>query len=163
LLFRAAMTEKSDSTLLHFDLSQIVIGAFFDTFNELGGGFPEKVVSRALAIAIREKGLTVVQEMELPVWFRGRSIAIFQADLVVENKLIVEVKTAPEIQEFHRVQLLHYLKATDIEVGLIVNFGREPKFRRQVYENSRKLRHYPEPSGEELQFAFRADEAKQNS
>ena len=161
--FVRGMTETPQSPLLHFDLTQIVIGAFFETYNELGGGFPEKVLNRALAIAIRAKGLTVIEKMELPVWFRGRSIVTFEADLVVARKLIVEVKAAPEILDFHRAQLLHYLKATDIEVGLVVNFGREPKFRRQVYENSRKLRHFPEPTPEELESTFQADGSDKSS
>lgn len=93
------------------------------------------------------------------MWYRGRRITKFKPDIVVAQKLIVEVKATSEIEDFHRAQLIHYLKATDIEVGLIVNFGREPQFRRRVYQNSRKLRHFTPPSEEELQREFSKPDA----
>ena len=142
--------EASNSPLLGANLSHTVIGAFFDTYNDLGPGFPEFVARRALAIAIREKGLAVREEMELPVWFHGQQIAKFRADLLVADTLIVEVKTSLAIDAFHAAQVLHYLKATDLEVGLLVNFGREPQFKRVVYQNSRKPRQFERPSATEI-------------
>jgi hypothetical protein len=76
--------------------------------------------------------------------------AKFRADLVVADTLIVEVKASPEIDAFHTAQVLHYLKATDLEVGLLVNFGREPQFRRIVYQNARKRRFFEAPSQEDV-------------
>jgi GxxExxY protein len=137
--------EASKPHLPAADISHTVIGAFFDTYNDLGPGFPEFVARRALAIVIRDAGLTVREEIELPVWFRGQPIAKFRADLLVADTLIVEVKTSPDIEAFHIAQVLHYLKATDIEVGLLVNFGRQPQFRRVVYQNLRKRRTYEPP------------------
>jgi len=131
------MQQDQKRVLLLENESRIVIGAFFDIYNELGG-LPEFVLRRALAIALEDAGLNVRQEVALPVWFRGKRIATFRADLIVDPGLIVEVKTAAEIEPFHKAQLVHYLKATDLEVGLLLNFGRQPKFCRVVYENIRK-------------------------
>ncbi len=123
--------------LLMTDLTSTAIGAFYDVYNELVG-FPEFVVRRAMAIALRDAGLSVREEVELPVWFRGHHLVKFRADLMVQPGLLVEVKVRPEIDSFHKAQLLHYLKATDLEVGLLLNFGRKPEFTRIIYENTRK-------------------------
>lgn len=129
------MDAKPD--LPHLDVTDKVIGAFFATYNELSG-FPEFVLRRAMAIAIRDAGLGVDEEKPLPVWFRGYQIVKFRADLVVASVVIVEVKARPELDPFHKAQVLHYLKATDLEVGLLLNFGRRPEFARVVYEKARK-------------------------
>jgi GxxExxY protein len=118
--------------------------------NNLGPGFPEFVARRALAIMIGETGLAVREEIELPVWFRGQRIAKFRADLLVADTLLVEVKVSPEIDAFHTAQVLHYLKASDLEVGLLLNFGREPQFKRVVYQRSRNRRYFETPSQEEV-------------
>jgi GxxExxY protein len=91
-------------------------------------------------IALEDAGLKVQQEVALPVWFRGRRIATFRADLIVEPGLIVEVKTAAAIEPFHEAQLSHYLKATDLEVGLLLNFGPRPEFSRVVYARRLRIR-----------------------
>lgn len=119
------------------DGSRTVIGAFYDTYNELGPGFPEFITRRALAVVLREKGLRVEEEASVPVLFHGQHLAMFKLDLLVEKKLIVEVKVSQEIERFHQAQLLHYLKATNLEVGLLVNFGRRPEFKRVVYQTAR--------------------------
>jgi GxxExxY protein len=123
--------------LLLTDLTSTTIGAFYDVYNELAG-FPEFVVRRAMAIALQDAGLLVREEVDLPVWFRGHRIVKFRADLIVQPGLLVEVKVRPEIDSFNKAQLLHYLKATDLEVGLLLNFGRKPEFTRIIYENARK-------------------------
>ena len=123
--------------LLHEDITDKIISSFFSTYNELAG-FPEFVLRRAMAIAIGGDGLSVEEEKPLPVWFRGFQIVKFRADLVVASAVIVEVKTRPEIDPFNKAQVLHYLKATDLEVGLLLNFGRRPEFHRVVCEQSRK-------------------------
>lgn len=150
-------SESSMPGLLAADITHTVIGAFFDAYNDLGPGFPEFVSGRALAILIGEAALAAREEIELPVWFRGQRIAKFRADLLVAETLIVEVKTSPEIEAFHTAQVLHYLKATDLEVGLLLNFGREPQFRRVVYQNSRKRRFFETPSQEEIASSTRVD------
>ena len=140
--FALGMDAKPE--LQHEDITGRIINAFFATYNELAG-FPEFVLRRAMAIAIRDAGLTVDEEKSLPVWFRGRQIVNFRADLVVASAVIVEVKTRPEIDPFNKAQVLHYLKATDLEVGLLLNFGRRPEFHRVVYEESRKAPRFPAP------------------
>jgi GxxExxY protein len=130
--------------LQHEDITDRIIKAFFATYNELAG-FPEFVLRRAMAIAIRDAGLAVDEEQPLPVWFKGYQIGRFRADLVVASVVIVEVKTRPEIDPFNKAQVLHYLKATDLEVGLLLNFGRRPEFHRVVYEQARKGPRFASP------------------
>jgi GxxExxY protein len=117
-----------------------VIREFYSVYNELGGGFPEFVYRRAMALALRGTGLAVSEEVPLPVWFRGNRIVTFRADLVVSDQVLVEVKALPEVDRFQQAQVLHYLKASDLEVGLLLNFGRRPEFKRVIYENRRKQR-----------------------
>ncbi len=117
----------------------LAIGTFFDVYNELAG-FPEFVLRRGLAVALADAGLVVQQEVALPVWFRGRRLATFRADLIVDPGVLIEVKIAPEILAINKAQVMHYLKATDLEVGLLFNFGRRPEFARVIYQNARKPR-----------------------
>jgi GxxExxY protein len=112
-----------------------------------------------VAIAIRDVGLEVHEEVELPVWFRGRQIARFRADMIVAGKLLIEVKVAPEIDRFHMAQVLHYLKASDLEVGLLFNFGREPKFTRIAHGRARKRPRFDPPAAEDIDRLLRADAA----
>jgi len=128
---------KSDN-LKHRELTQKIIGAFYDVYNELGHGFLETVYERALVIALGETGIRVERQVPIGVWFRGQQIGDFRADLLVEGKVTIELKAARTIDEAHEKQLLNYLRATDIEVGLLLNFGIKPQFRRLVYENERK-------------------------
>jgi GxxExxY protein len=137
--------------------SHACIGAFYSTYNELGAGFPEFISRRAVAIAIRDVGLEVHEEVELPVWFRGRQIAKFRADMIVAGKLLIEVKIAPEIDRFHMAQVLHYLKASDLEVGLLFNFGREPKFKRIAHGRARKRPRFDPPAAEDIDRLLRED------
>jgi GxxExxY protein len=118
------------------DLTDLVIGTFYDVYNELAG-FPEFVLRRGMALALQDTGVSVQEEVSLPVWFRGRRIVTFRADLVVDARLIVEVKARPSLDPFNKAQLMHYLKATHIDVGLLMNFGRTPEFSRVVYESAR--------------------------
>jgi len=91
-----------------------------------------------MAIALDESGLQVVSEFPVPVSFHGQIVGAFRADLLVERKIILELKTADQISKAHDAQLLHYLRASDVEIGLILNFGQMPKFRRMEFRNDRK-------------------------
>ena len=142
------------------DITRVVIRAFYSTYNELGPGFPEFVHRAALAIAIRDEGLTAREEAFLPVWFRGYRIVRFKADLVVAEKVIVEVKVGMEVQPFHKAQLKNYLKATDLEVGLLLHFGPEPRFYRIIYENARKRRYFEPPISTGFEEPPREEEAE---
>ena len=124
--------------LVHGDLCRQVVGVFYDVFRELGAGFLERAYQRALEIALRERGLSVEREVPATVYFRGHSIGDYRLDLVVANALVVECKTAERIVVSHKVQLLNYLKATDYRLGVILNFGPTPTFKRLVYDTARR-------------------------
>jgi GxxExxY protein len=121
-------------------LTQKIIGVFFDVYNELGAGFLESVYQTATAIALEDAGLPCEREKPIDVLFRGRSAGTFRADLVVEGTVLLELKAARSIDDAFEKQLLNYLRATDLEVGLLLNFGPKPSFRRLVYGNHRKHR-----------------------
>jgi GxxExxY protein len=130
--------KKMDGSLLHRDLTDSIIRVFYDVYNELGFGFLESVYEEAMVIALRESGLEVTQQAPVPVSFRGQAIGTYQADLIVNRLVIVELKAVRQLAEAHIAQLMHYLRATPIEVGLIMNFGQKPEFKRRVFENPRK-------------------------
>ena len=120
------------SNLPHGDLTGLTIKGFLETYYELGSGFAEKVSREALAIVLLEKGLHVDVEVQLDVRFRGQVIGKFFADLVVNEAVLVEVKGTTRIEPYAEAQLLNYLKAAGGGVGLLVNFGRNPEYRRRV-------------------------------
>lgn len=121
--------------LIEEELTERVIGSFYAVYNELGSGFLESVYENSLALLIRESGLDVAQQAPLRVDFRGAVVGEFRADLLVERRLIVEVKAVQQLVTAHEVQLLNYLKATGIRVGLLMNFGPKPVFKRRVLES----------------------------
>jgi GxxExxY protein len=122
----------------HADLTDKIIGVFYGVYNELGFGFLESVYENALAIALNAAGLNVAQQSPIPVYFRGRTVGDFCCDLLVERKVILELKAVRDIAPEHIAQTLHYLRATDIEVALVLNFGEKPAFKRLLFDNERK-------------------------
>jgi GxxExxY protein len=112
--------------LLHRRITGHIIGLFFEVYNELGAGFLESVYVGALAIALEQSGLQHRREAALEVVFRGVPVGLFRADLVVEGKVVVEVKAGRTIDPAHESQLLNYLRASGLEVGLLLNFGPHP-------------------------------------
>src|ERR1700733_946385 len=124
--------------LKHREVTEKVIGVFYDVYNELGHGFLESVHEEALGIALVQSGLKVERQVPIAVWFRRRRIGDFRADMLIEGQVLLELKAARTIDQAHERQLLNYLRATDVEVGLLLNFGVRPEFRRLVYENERK-------------------------
>lgn len=115
------------------DLSNQVIRAFFDTYNELGHGFLESVYESALAIRLAECGLRVARQVPIEVRFHGQVAGHFRADMLVEDLLLLEIKAVTQIAPTHEAQLLNYLKATSVRLGLLFNFGPRPEFRRRVF------------------------------
>jgi GxxExxY protein len=107
-------------------------------YNVLGYGFLEKVYAGALKIELEKKGLLVVPQAKINVLYEGQYVGIYYADMLVEDSVIVEIKAVATLLEEHEAQLLNYLKATNIEVGLLLNFGLKPTFRRKIYTNERK-------------------------
>jgi GxxExxY protein len=120
------------------DLTERIIGTFYDVYNELGHGFLESIYEKALLMVLTDAGFAVCQQKPIPVHFHGKTIGNFFADLVVENEIVLELKAARSLDKAHEAQLLHYLRATEMEVGLLLNFGERPQFKRLLYENNRK-------------------------
>jgi len=123
-------TAREGLDLVHGHLTREIIGAFYDVYNKLGYGFAESVYQHALPIALARRGLKSERELPLSVVYEGKTVGVFRADLIVEEKVIVESKVADKIVNVHEMQLLNYLKATGIQVGLILNFGPQATFRR---------------------------------
>ena len=123
---------------MHKELTYKIIGVFYDVYNELGTGFLESVYQKSLALALESAGLTVRGRIDIPVWFRGHQVGQFEGDLLVEQCVLLELKAARVLGSAHQAQLLNYLRATEIEVGLLLNFGPKPEFKRVAYDNSRK-------------------------
>ena len=130
--------ELNSEGLKHRELTEKIIGVFYDVYNELGHGFLETIYEQALAIVLAQAGMKVERQVGVSVWFRSQQVGDFRADMRVDGKVLLEIKAARAIDQAHEKQLLNYLRATDIEVGLLLNFGVKPQFRRLVYENERK-------------------------
>ena len=129
--------------LLHKDLTDIILKTFYEVYNELGYGFLENVYQNALLIELRNKGLNVVPQKRIKVYYKGYEVGDYFADLIVEEKIILELKAADYIVEQFENQIVNYLRGTDCEVGLLLNFGKKPEFRRKIFENKRKIRKNP--------------------
>ena len=124
--------------MLHEEITGAIIKAFYTVYNTLGYGFLEKVYENALVYELTKLGLKVCQQMPIKVYYAGQLVGEYFADLVVEGCVIVEIKAAESLHPAHAAQLLNYLKATEIEVGLLLNFGPKPEFARRIFTNDRK-------------------------
>ncbi len=122
----------------HQELTGQIIKAFYMVYNTLGYGFLEKVYENALAIDLKGMGLHVAQQAVIEVCYKNNVVGRYEADLLVENAVILELKAVRELAEEHEAQLLNYLKATRYEVGLLLNFGPKPTFVRKAFDNNRK-------------------------
>jgi len=148
------------STVKHGDLTEQIINVFYEVYNELGHGFLESVYERAFEFALAAKGLRVNRQIEVPVWFRGHKVGDFDADMLVEQCVLLELKACRALDTAHEAQLLNYLRATHIEVGLLFNFGLKPQFKRLAFDNSRKVRPDAPRSFIEQLFSNAKDETK---
>lgn len=126
------MTDK------HVELTREIIGSFYDVYNNLGYGFLEKVYENALVLELKAKGMQVEPQKPIQVIYRQQVIGEYFADLVVDSKVIVEIKAVKMLVQEHEAQLLNYLKATCFEVGLLLNFGPQAQRKRKVYSNELK-------------------------
>jgi GxxExxY protein len=122
----------------HAELTKAIVGAFFAVHNRLGYGFNEKVYENALVIELRKLGLKAEPQRQIKVYYDREVVGEYQADVVVNEVVLLELKAVRQIIEEHEAQLLNYLKATRIEVGLLLNFGPRAEFKRKVYDNDRK-------------------------
>ncbi len=124
--------------LLHKELSDQIIKTFYDVYNELGFGFQEKVYQNALYIELKSRGFRVEAQKQIKVYFKDCLVGEYFADLMINDTIILELKAVEFILEVHEAQLFSYLKATSVELGFLLNFGKRPEFRRKVFENNRK-------------------------
>lgn len=120
------------------ELTETIIGIFYDVYNELGFGFLESVYEAAMAMALTEQGIPHQRQVSIPVFFHGQKIGTYDADLLVGSVVLLELKACKALEPAHEAQLLHYLRSTSIEVGLLLNFGPRPQVRRLAFENERK-------------------------
>ena len=116
------------------DLTEKIINAAYKVHNVLGFGFLEKVYQNALMIELKRMGLKVSSEMPIKVYYRSEIVGEYIADIIVEDKVILELKAVKDLAEIHEVQLVNYLKATGIEVGLLINFGHSVQVKRKVFD-----------------------------
>ncbi len=130
-----------NTDLRHFELTQRIIAVFYEVYNELGHGFLESVYQESLILALKDVGLTAQSPIEIPVWFRGHQVGKFEGDVLVEKCVLLELKAARTLDSSHKAQLLNYLRATEIEIGLLLNFGVKPEIKRLIYDNPRKKAH----------------------
>ncbi len=137
------MKESSQGT--HSELTERILGIFYKVANDLGYGFFESVYRRALLIAFQDAGILAEEEVQIPVTYRGRLVGNFYADIVVAGLVVLELKAADEITKLFEAQLIHYLRSSRMEVGIILAFGERAKFRRIYMSNERKpnLKHSP--------------------
>jgi GxxExxY protein len=126
------------SRLLYRNTTARVLGIFFDVYNELGGGFLESVYREALAVGLMQAEIPFYREVPLTVWFRKQPVGVFRPDFVIADAVIVECKAVRALDDIYQAQLINYLRATALEVGLLLNFGPSPAFKRLVLENRRK-------------------------
>ena len=127
-----------NTDLKHYALTERIIAVFYEVYNELGHGFLESVYHKSFVVALSQAGLKVQSEVDIPVWFRGHQVGRFVGDLLVEECVLLELKAARTLDSSHKAQLLNYLRATEIEIGLLLNFGVKPELKRLIYDNPRK-------------------------
>ena len=120
---------------LHSDLSDIIIKCFYTVYSTLGYGFLEKVYENSLCIELRKAGLKVYAQQPIDVYYDNEVVGEYYADIIVDNKIIIELKAIEALKEVHGNQLVNYLKATDIEIGLLLNFGLKPEVKRKIFTN----------------------------
>ena len=119
------------------EITELIIKCFYAVYNELGFGFLEKVYQNSLLIELRNAGLYCEPQKPIKVFYQEIVVGEYFADIVVNNCVIVELKAAEALVEEHEFQLINYLKATEIEIGLLLNFGKKPEVRRKIYTNDR--------------------------
>jgi len=118
--------------MLFEELTEKIIKSFYKVYNTLGYGFLEKVYANALNIELQNLGLVVLQEQPITLYYEGREVGVYRTDLIVESKVIVEIKATSALVDAHKNQTINYLKATRMEVGLVLNFGPSPEVKRVI-------------------------------
>lgn len=124
---------------LYQDLTLSVIACFYKVYNKLGFGFLERVYENALLIELTKNELKIGRQKPINVYYDNKLVGEYFADLIVEDKVIIELKAAETLIEEHELQLINYLKAINIEVGLLLNFGRKPEIKRKIFTNDKRI------------------------
>ena len=127
------------TNLLHKSITDTILKVYFEVYNELGHGFLEKVYQNAMYFELKSLGYKVEAQKQIKVYFKSQLVGEYYSDLLVEDKVIVELKATDLLINAHVAQIMNYLKATPIEVGILVNFGEAPEFKRLIYTNDRKI------------------------
>jgi GxxExxY protein len=139
--------------MLHGEMTDRIIKAFYRVYNTLGYGFLEKNYENALCIELRKAGFQVVQQHPVQVFYEEQQIGDYFADIVLDDLIILELKAAEQLRQEHVAQLTNYLKATKKEVGLLLNFGSKPEFKRVVFTNNSLITN-PRESAQSASSAF---------
>lgn len=125
--------------LLYQETTDLIIKCFYKVYNELGFGFLEKVYENAMLIELRANNFTALKQVPIEVFYEGQLVGNYFADIIVENIIIIELKAGDGILiEEHELQMINYLKATKMEVGLLLFFGKKPQFKRKIFTNNNK-------------------------
>ena len=123
--------------MLHGNITEKIIEAYYLVYNKLGYGFLERVYQKALLIELRNRGLDCKEEYPIKVYYEDQLVGEYRADILVNDCVIIENKAQPALVEENEFQLINYLKATNIEIGLLLNFGKKPEFKRKIFTNDR--------------------------
>jgi GxxExxY protein len=126
------------SDILHKELSEAILKVFYEVYNELGHGFLEKVYQNAMYFELKSQGFKVEAQKKIKVFYKNELVGDFIADLLVDDLIILELKACDVLLKAHYTQTLNYLKATNIEIGLLLNFGERPEIKRFIFTNNRK-------------------------
>lgn len=129
-----------NNELLFKEEAKRIIKCFYDVYNTLGYGFLEKVYENAMLIELSNAGFSVEKQKPINVYYDGKKIGEYFADIIVNGCIFLELKAAEYLAEEHEYQLINYLKATDIELGILLNFGKEPQFKRKVFSKNKIIR-----------------------
>jgi len=124
--------------MLHKNITDQIIKAFYNVYNKLGYGFLERVYENAMLIELNKIGLTCEKQKAIAVYYNEEVVGNYFADIIVNNCVIVELKACESIHEEHELQIINYLKATEMEVALLINFGKTPQVKRKMYSNEFK-------------------------
>lgn len=130
-------TDKAKESL-YKEKTESIIAAFFKVYNTLGYGFLEKVYENALRIELKERSHSVQTQFPITVFYENHNVGSYFADLLIDDKIILEIKTVETLNNEHECQLINYLKATEYEIGLLLNFGKKPEVKRKIYTNNLK-------------------------
>ena len=124
--------------ILHKELSESILKVFYEVYNELGHGFLEKVYQNAMYLELKSQGFKVEAQKQIRVYYKNELVGDFFADLLINDVIILELKACDNLVKAHYAQTLNYLKATNIEIGLLLNFGEKPEIKRLIFTNNRK-------------------------